>query len=124
MDRLKVIHMGDMFFNGMFPFLDVANGGDIDNWVRQLDAILTGLPPDAKIIPGHGPLASPVELKAFRQMLYDSAEIVRKQIKEGKTLAQVQAASLPDRLAPWTKGFLTTPQWLELVYRSLEKQKK
>jgi glyoxylase-like metal-dependent hydrolase (beta-lactamase superfamily II) len=123
-DRLKVVHMGDMFFNGMFPFLDVANGGDIDNWVRQLDAIIAGLPDDTKIIPGHGPLTGVAELKAFRQMLYDSAEIVRKQITEGKTLAQVQAAGVPDRLAPWTKGFLTTPQWLELVYRSLEKKKK
>jgi len=122
-DSLKVVHMGDMFFNGMFPFLDVANGGDIDNWVRQLDIILAALPADAKIIPGHGPLAGVDELKAFRQMLYDSAEIVRGQMKEGKTLEQIKAAGVPDRLAPWTKGFLPTPDWLELVYRSLEKHK-
>jgi cyclase len=120
-DKVKVVHMGDMFFNGMFPFLDVANGGDIDNWVRQLDSILAGLPGDARIIPGHGPLASPAELKAFRDMLHDSAETVRKQMKEGKTLEQIKAAGLPDRFAPWTKGFLSTPRWLELVYRSLEK---
>jgi len=123
-DGHKVVHMGDMFFNGMFPFLDVANGGDIDNWVRQLDAILTGLPADARIIPGHGPLAGPAELKAFRQMLSESADIVRKQMNEGKTIEQIKAAGLPDRFAPWTKGFLATPQWLELVYGSLEKQKK
>jgi len=122
-DSLKVVHMGDMFFNGMFPFLDVSNGGDIDNWVRQLDVILAALPADAKIIPGHGPLAGIDELKAFRQMLYDSAEIVRGQMKEGKTLEQIKAAGVPDRLAPWTKGFLPTPDWLELVYRSLEKHK-
>ena len=122
-DSLKVVHMGDMFFNGMFPFLDVSNGGDIDNWVRQLDVILAALPADAKIIPGHGPLAGKDELKAFRRMLYDSAEIVRGQMKEGKTLEQIKAAGVPDRLAPWTKGFLPTPDWLELVYRSLEKHK-
>lgn len=122
-DRLKVVHMGDMFFNGMFPFLDVDYGGNIDNWVRQLDAIMAGLPADAKIIPGHGPLAGVAELKAFRQMLFDSAEIVRGQMKEGKTLAQIQAAGLPERFAPWSKGFLTTPQWLELVHRSLERSR-
>ncbi len=121
-DKYKVIHMGDMFFNGMFPFLDVANGGNIDNWVRQLDAILSILPADIKIIPGHGPVAGVAELKAFRQMLYDSADVVRKQMKEGKTLEQIKAAGLPERFAPWTKGFLPTPQWLELVYRSLEKK--
>jgi glyoxylase-like metal-dependent hydrolase (beta-lactamase superfamily II) len=121
LDRSKVVHMGDMFFNGLFPYLDVANGGDIDNWVRQLDAILSELPEGVKIIPGHGPVAGISDLKAFRQMLYDSAETVRKQMKEGKTLEQIKAAGLPERFAPWTGGFLTTPQWLELVYRSLEK---
>jgi glyoxylase-like metal-dependent hydrolase (beta-lactamase superfamily II) len=43
-DRSNVIHMGDMFFNGLFPFIDIANGGNIENWVRQLDKILSGLP--------------------------------------------------------------------------------
>jgi cyclase len=122
-DSQRVVHMGDMFFNGMFPFLDVANGGDIDNWVRQLDAIMASLPADTKIIPGHGPLAGIADLKSFRQMLFDSAELVRGQMKEGKTLEQIKAAGLPDRFAPWTKGFLPTPQWLELVYRSLEQHK-
>ena len=120
-DALKIVHMGDMFFNGMFPFLDVPNGGDIDNWVRQLDVILAALPDDARIIPGHGPLAGRGELLAFRQMLYDSAELVRGQMKAGKTLEEIQAGSMPERFAPWAKGFMPVPGWLELVYRSLEK---
>ena len=121
LDGLKVVHMGDMFFNGMFPFLDVANGGDIDNWVKQLDIILGALPADTKIIPGHGPLAGIAELKAFRGMLADSADLVRKQMEAGKTLDEIKAAGVPDNLAAWTNGFLKAPQWLELVYRSLEK---
>ncbi len=122
-DKQKVVHMGDMFFNGMFPFLDVDNGGDIDNWVRQLDVILADLPADVKIIPGHGPLASLSDLKAFRGMLVDSAEFVRGQMKQGKTLDQIKASTLPAQLAPWAKGFLQPPQWLELVYQSLGKNK-
>ncbi len=121
LDGLKVVHMGDMFFNGMFPFLDVANGGDIDNWVRQLDIILGALPAEAKIIPGHGPLAGFAELKAFRDMLAASADLVRKQMKAGKTLDEIKAAGVPDSLAAWANGFMKAPQWLELVYRSLEK---
>lgn len=122
LDKSKVVHMGDMFFNGRFPFLDVDNGGDIDNWVRQLDAVLAALPADSKIIPGHGALATTADLKAFRQMLYDCAGIVRSEMKEGKTLEQVKAAGLPARFDSWSKGFMSTPRWLELVYRSLEKQ--
>jgi cyclase len=123
-DGSKVVHMGDMFFNGIFPFLDVANGGDIDNWGRQLDAILESLPADTRIIPGHGPVCGVAELKAFRQMLGDSAFVVRSGMKAGKSLEQIQAAGLPARFDPWTKGFLSTPRWLELVYRSLEKAGK
>jgi glyoxylase-like metal-dependent hydrolase (beta-lactamase superfamily II) len=121
-DKSKVVHMGDMFFHGMFPFMDVANGGDIESWVRHLDAILSNLPSDTKIIPGHGPLVGVAELRAFRQMLYDSADIVRNRMKEGKSLEQIKAAGLPEKFAPWTKGFFTTPQWLELVYQSLAKK--
>ena len=122
MDSFKVLHMGDMFFNGLFPFLDVANGGDIRNWIRQLDTILANLPAEARIIPGHGPLAGKADLRAFRDMLSDSADIVQKQIKEGKTLEQIKAAGLPAKFDSWTKGFLPTPQWLELVYQSLIKK--
>jgi cyclase len=86
-----------------------------------LDIILGALPPDTKVIPGHGPLAGVAELKAFRDMLSDSVDLVRRQIKAGKTLDEIKAGGLPEKLAPWAKGFLTAPQWLELVYQSLEK---
>jgi cyclase len=120
-DSLKVVQMGDMFFNGMFPFLDVEHGGDIESWIRHLDVILAGLAADSKVIPGHGALAGVTELKAFRQMLSDSADLVRGQMKAGKTLDQIKAAGLTEGLKPWAKGFMTADQWLELVYRSLDK---
>lgn len=121
LDGWKVVHMGDMFFNGMFPFIDVTNGGDIGSWLRQLDIILGALPPDTKIIPGHGPLAGVADLRAFRDMLSDSADLVRRQMKAGKTLDEIKAAGVPEKLRPWEKGFLKAPQWFELVYRSLER---
>jgi len=120
-DKYKVVHMGDMFFNGLFPFLDIDNGGDIENWVRNLDAVLAGLPGDAKIIPGHGPLSGAAELRAFRDMLADAITVVRERIKAGKNLDEIKAEGLPERFAPWTNGFFQPPQWLELVYRSLTK---
>ena len=116
--------MGDMFFNGMFPFMDVDHGGDIESWIRELDVILAGLAADTKVIPGHGPLAGVADLKAFRQMLSDSAGLVRDQMKAGKTLDQIKAAGLTEGLKPWAKGFMTADQWLELVYRSLDKARQ
>jgi cyclase len=118
-DGLKAVHMGDMFFNGMFPFMDVDHGGDIVSWTRHLDTILAGLPPDAKIIPGHGSLAGVPELRAFRDMLAASAEFVRGLIKAGKSLEEIKATPLPAGLQAWSKGFMNGPRWLELVFRSL-----
>lgn len=121
MDGGRVVHMGDMFFNGMFPFMDVDHGGDIESWIKHLDKVLSGLPEGAKIIPGHGPLGGAAELKAFRDMLADSASYVGKEMKAGRTLEAIKAAGLPAGLEPWAKGFMKGPRWLELVYRSLEK---
>jgi cyclase len=118
-DRLKAVHMGDMFFNGTFPFMDVEHGGDIVSWTRHLDKILAGLPAGARIIPGHGALAGVADLEAFRDMLAVSTELVRGLIKAGKTLEEVKASPLPSGLQPWAKGFMNGPRWLELVYRSL-----
>ena len=122
-DALKIVHMGDMFFNGMFPFLDVANGGDIVDWARDLDTILASLPADARIIPGHGPLGGAADLRAFRDMLTASADHVRKQMAAGKTLEEIQAAGLPAGLELWAKGFMKGPRWLELVHSSLKNGK-
>ncbi len=121
MDGDGVVHMGDMFFNGTFPFMDVDHGGDVENWVRQLDRVLAGLPEGAKVIPGHGPLGGKADLRAFRDMLAASAAHVGARRKEGRTLDEIKAAGLPPGLEPWAKGFMTGPRWLELVYRSLEK---
>ena len=123
MDGPNVVHMGDMFFNGMFPFLDVAHGGDIASWVKDLDKVLAALPAGARVIPGHGSLAGAADLKAFRDMLAASADHVGKLMKAGQSLDEIKAAGLPAALEPWAKGFMKGPQWLELVYRSLEKNK-
>lgn len=124
MDGPKAVHMGDMFFNGMFPFLDVAHGGDIASWVKDLDKVLAVLPAGARVIPGHGPLAGAAELRAFRDMLAASADHVGQLMKAGRSLDEIKAAGLPAALEPWAKGFMKGPQWLELVYRSLEKNKE
>jgi cyclase len=121
-DGLQAVHMGDMFFNGMFPFMDVDHGGDIVSWTRHLDTILAGLPAEAKIIPGHGPLGGVAELKAFRDMLAASTGFVRGLVQAGKTLEEVKATPLPAALQPWAKGFMNGPRWLELVYASLTRR--
>jgi glyoxylase-like metal-dependent hydrolase (beta-lactamase superfamily II) len=118
----KVIHMGDQFFNGRFPFVDLASGGDVEGYTRNVETVLKHAPADAKIIPGHGPLASVDDLRRFHAMLIETTTLVRDAIRGGKSLDQVKAAGLPDKWKDWGTGFINTSRWLEITYNSLSKK--
>ena len=85
----NVIHMGDVFFNGIFPFIDLDSGGSIQGLIRAVDAALTMSNGATKIIPGHGEIATRAELAAYRAMLADVAANVRRQIGQGHDLATI-----------------------------------
>jgi cyclase len=117
----NVVHMGDDFFPGRFPFVDIENGGDVINLAKNVGEIIERLPNGVKIIPGHGPLSTVEDLKLYHRMLVETIDIVRKQAAAGKTLEQIKVAGLPETWKPWGAGFIKTDQWIELIYRSLKK---
>jgi len=119
----NVVHMGDDFFAGRFPFVDIDNGGDIENLAKNIADILGRLPVGVKIIPGHGPLSTTDDLKLFHRMLIETTDIVRKRMAAGKSLEQIKSEGLPETWKSWGTGFIKTPQWLELIYQSLSKQR-
>jgi len=118
----NVVHMGDDFFNGMFPFVDLDSGGDVDGYVKNVGEVIAKLPADVKIIPGHGPLANVDDLKRFHQMLLATTDIVRKRIAAGKTLDQIKAEGLPDEWKTWGAGFVNTDRWITTIHRSFTKK--
>lgn len=113
-----VVHLGDLLFTGGFPYLDYSNGGNATRWANQLEAILKRIPQDARVIPGHGPLATTEDVRAFRNMLLDTEAIVKKGMSEGKTLKQLQSAGFPDRYKGWDR-YIPAETWVEFLYRSL-----
>jgi len=116
-----VVHMGDDFFNGRFPVVDLEAGGDVEGMTKNVGDILSRLEhvPGVKIIPGHGALSDVEGLKAFHRMLVETTGIVRKRIAAGKTLDQIKAEGLPDEWKSWGSGFIKTDLWLTLIYNSL-----
>lgn len=116
----NVIHFGDTFFSGRFPNIDLGGGGSIRGYIRNVENAIKTIPPDAKLIPGHGPLSTIKELKEFHTMLLETSAIVEKAIADGLTLAQVQAAGLPAKWASWSVPTLSTSRWLELLYKGLK----
>ncbi len=119
----NVVHVGDLLFNGMYPFVDVTGGGSVEGLIVNLDVILNLIDEDAKIIPGHGPLAEWQDLKDFRDMLVETNDIVRARMQEGLSLDDIRKAGLPLEITErWGNGFLSTEQWLGILHASLVKE--
>jgi len=113
----NVIHAGDIFFNGFYPFIDVNHGGTLKGMIIAVDKMLAMSDDNTKIIPGHGPLADQEELTAYRQMLATAYERLRKLKAEGKTAQEaVDAKPLDDLEATWGDGLFTGDRWIEVIY--------
>jgi len=115
----NVVHLGDDFFAGRFPFVDLESGGSVEGLVKNIGELITKIPADAKLIPGHGPISTLDDLKSYHRMLQQTTEIVRGKIKTGKTLDQIKTEGLPAEWAPWGSGFIKTDRWVETIYKSL-----
>jgi len=118
----NVVHLGDDFFAGSFPYVDIDSGGSVEGLAKNMGEVIARIPADAKLIPGHGPISTLDDLKAYHRMLVETTDIVRKKIAAGKTLDQIKSEGLPEEWKPWGAGFIKTDQWLELVHRSLTKR--
>lgn len=121
----KVVHMGDDFVTYGYPFIDVDAGGSVAGLIDNLERALTLLPPEVKVIPGHGRVSTLEDVRRFRAMLKDSRDLVAQGRRQGKTLEQMQKAKLLARFdADWGKGFLKTDQWIETLYKDLDLAEK
>jgi len=114
--KSDVIHMGDVFFNGMYPFIDTSSGGTIDGMVAGCDMALAIAGDATKIIPGHGPLGTKAELRAYRDMLAAVSARVKKLVAEGRKPDEIAKAGVTaDFDAQYGKGFLDPATFAEMV---------
>ena len=120
----NVVHMGDLFFVDRFPFVDLASGGDVEGYTKNVGDVLSKLPAGSKIIPGHGPLSTAEDLKRFHGALLETTDIVRKKIAAGKTLDQIKTEGLPEQWKSWGTGFIKQDFWLETIFTSLTRKPK
>jgi len=118
--RGNVIHTGDLWFNGMFPLIDLSSGGTINGMIRGVDEVLQRADDRTKIVPGHGALGNKAELQAYREMLVTVADRVEKLKAGGKTVDEAVAAKpTADLDAAWAKGAIKPGTFVALVYDSL-----
>lgn len=117
--KANVIHGGDNVFNGMYPICDLSAGGSVEGMIGAADRILAAADGATKVIPGHGPLATKADVKAYRDMLVASRDAILPLVKAGKTLDEVKAAKPTAALdEKWAKGSIKPDLWTAVVYVS------
>lgn len=120
--KANVIHAGDTFFNGFYPFIDVDSGGGIAGMIAACDTVLALANNETKIMPGHGPLASKADLVTFRDMLVVAEKNIQALIAAGKNEADIIAAKpLAELDKEWGDGIIPTDMWVKIVYSGMVK---
>ena len=115
----NVVHMGDDFVRYGFPFIDVANGGSVQGMIAAMEKVSAQLPPDVKVIPGHGALSNLDDVRVFVKMLKDTSAVVQKGIDEHKTVDQMKQEKILAPWAKWSGEFLDADKFIETLYNSL-----
>ena len=119
--KANVIHTGDLFFNGLYPFIDVENGGGIDGVIAAGKKILAMCDDNTKLIPGHGPVAKKADLANFIQVMEKIRANVAALVAAGKTQEEALAAKPTAEFDEvWGKAFLKPDTFAGIVYQSLK----
>jgi cyclase len=116
----NVVHMGDDFFSGTFPFVDLGSGGSVQGLTENVGKVLGMIHADTKVIPGHGPLGTRADLQGFHDMLAETTDIVRRRLQAGESLEKMQAEGLPEKYKPLGAGFMDTKAWIQTIRDSLK----
>jgi len=119
----NVVHMGDDFVRYGFPFIDVTAGGSVQGMIAACEKVAAELPPDVKVIPGHGALSTLDDVRDFAKMLRETSAAVQKALDAHKTLEQMKQEKI---LAPWQQysgSFINADAFIETLYNSLTNTK-
>lgn len=118
--RADVVHAGDLFFNCGYPYIDTAHGGSIDGMIDGVEYVLGLCGPDTRIVPGHGPVATPDELRTYLGILKDYRRIVAAEKAAGRSLAEAVAARPAAALDERWGGSMFPPEaFIEMIWLSV-----
>jgi cyclase len=115
----NVVHMGDDFVRYGFPFIDVNSGGSVQGMIAAMEKATAQLPPDVKVIPGHGQLATLDDVREFTKMLKETSAVVQKALAEHKTLPQMKQEKILEPWKKWSGDFVSSDGFIETLYNSL-----
>ncbi len=113
-----VVHTGDNFWHGLFPFVDLDAGGSIQGLIKNTETLLGTVTDSTIIIPGHGTIASKQDLQAFHKMLVQTSANVTDAMRAGKTADDIVAVGLGKQWQTWGQWFINEERWIRTIYKS------
>jgi glyoxylase-like metal-dependent hydrolase (beta-lactamase superfamily II) len=114
----NVLHMGDLFFNGSFPYIDIDHGGSVTGYIDNVAKVLEMIPADTRIIPGHGALANVVELAEYHEMLTSTVAQISTRLASGERIEDIEAAGLGAQWAHYGEGSITAATWIKTIQKA------
>ncbi len=119
-EKGNVLQTGDVFFNGIYPYIDSGTGGSVSGTIAGATKLLAVADNNTKIVPGHGPLGNKADIVKFRDMLVNVRGRLQKLKSSGKSLEEAVAAKPLDDLDPaWAKGFFNNDAFIQIAYPAL-----
>lgn len=116
----NIVVMGDIFSEPFYPIIDLTSGGSLQGIIDSIDQVLAASNEQTRYVPGHGPLATQADLRAYRNMLATIQERITTMVREGKTIDQVVAAQpSQDFDAKWGTGYVDGKVFTEMAYTSI-----
>ncbi len=119
-EKANVLQTGDVFFNGMFPYIDDATNGSVSGMIAGATKLMAVADNNTKIVPGHGPLGNKADLMKYHDMLSTVRDRLQKLKSAGKTMEEAVAAKPIDDLDPvWGKGLFNSATFIQIAYPAL-----
>jgi len=118
---LNVLHMGDVFFNKRFPFIDLSTSGSIDGYIRAVETAMMMVDEDTVIIPGHGELANQDDLEAFLETIKTMRERVANFVDTGKSIEEIKTQGLEEGFESWGTGFISAEKFIDTIWTDLNR---
>jgi glyoxylase-like metal-dependent hydrolase (beta-lactamase superfamily II) len=120
----NVIHLGDCFFAGRFPFIDLGSGGSVDGAINAIQVALMLTNSSTKIIPGHGSLSKKSDLLSYYTMLQTMKGRVLSAMEEGKSLEEMKAGNLGEGYEEWGSGFINLERFLDIIWTDYNREEE
>jgi glyoxylase-like metal-dependent hydrolase (beta-lactamase superfamily II) len=116
-EEANVLHPGDLFFNGRFPYIDLDGGGTVAGYINNVTTLIGMLKDDTKIIPGHGNLGTKADFQETLDMLVDTAAMVSSMKSKGMSVEELVKQGLGEKYKAWAWNFITEERWIKTLYK-------